>query len=67
MAKFTPRIIVNITNDNITCKGNYIDKFERVQTFSRVYNTELEAFDYLDSMRDTNEFSVQVNRINWKA
>ena len=67
MSSFTPRIVVTITEENVKCKGNYIDKFERTQAFSRVYNTEAEAHDYLESMRDTNEFSIQVNRINWKV
>jgi uncharacterized protein YfcZ (UPF0381/DUF406 family) len=67
MSKFTPRIIITITDENVSCKGNYIDKFERTQSFSKVYNTEAEANDYLDSMRDSNEFSLQVNRNNWKA
>jgi uncharacterized protein YfcZ (UPF0381/DUF406 family) len=67
MSSFTPRIVVDITNENVKCRGHYIDKFERMQSFSRVYNTEAEANDYLDSMRDTNEFSLQVNRNNWRA
>ena len=66
MAKYTPRIVVTI-DETVKCKGQYIDNFERVQSFSRAYNTEAEAMDYLNTMRDTNEFSTQVNRINWKV
>ena len=67
MSSFTPRIVISITDENVKCRGHYIDKFERIRKFNQIYNTEAEANDYLDSMRDTNEFSVQVNRINWKV
>ena len=67
MSKYTPRIVVTINENNTSCKGNYINKFEQLQTISRTFNSELEAEDYLNSMRDTNEFSIQVNRINWRA
>lgn len=67
MAKFTPRIVVTINDNTVSCKGTYINKFEQVQTINRTYNNEYEAEDYLNSMRDTNEFSIQINRINWKA
>lgn len=69
MAKYnqTPRIIVSINNDNVLCKGYYIDNNERIQSFNRNYNTEIEALDYLNNIRDSAEFSIQINRINWKS
>ena len=67
MAKQTPRIVVTINNDVVSCKGHYIDNNERIQSFNRNYNNESEALDYLNNIRNSAEFSIQVNRINWKS
>lgn len=64
-----PRIIVTVNDNGAYCKGAYIDSRENVNSFNRQYDNEAQALDYLHNMRDNAnaEFSIQVNRINWKA
>lgn len=63
-----PRIILTVTADNITAKGVFIDYRENVYQFSKSFNDEIQAMDYLNNMRDNEnkEFSIQINRTNWK-
>ncbi len=63
-----PRIILTVNQDNVTAKGVFIDYRENVYSFSKSFNDENQAMDYLNNMRDNEnkEFSIQVNRINWK-
>lgn len=63
-----PRIILTVTADNITAKGVFIDYRDNVYQFSKSFSDENQAMDYLNNMRDNEnkEFSIQVNRINWK-
>ena len=67
--KFNPRIIVTVNNDVVVCRGLYIDYKENQYSFNKQFNDESEAINYLNNMRDTRgcEFSIQINRINWKA
>ena len=64
-----PRIIVTVSDNGVNCKGVYIDSKDNVNSFNRQFNFEYQAFEMLDTMRYENdcEFSVQVNRINWKG
>lgn len=64
-----PRIIVTVNDNGVYCKGDYIDSRENINSFNRQYDTEFQALDYLHNMRDNAnaEFSIQVNRINWKG
>jgi hypothetical protein len=62
----TPRIVMTINDDNVTIKGNYIDKNARVHSLHKVFNDELQAQRHINNMRDNEEFSLQINRINWK-
>lgn len=64
-----PRIIVTVSDNGVNCKGVYIDSRENVNSFNRQYDNEAQALNYLHNMRDNNnsEFSIQVNRINWKG
>ena len=45
----------------------FIDYRDNVYSFSKSFNDENQALDYLHNMRDNEnkEFSIQVNRINW--
>lgn len=62
-----PRIIVTVNEQSITCKGVYIDSKDNVSSFTRAFNDENQCMDYLENMRDNGaEFSIQVNRTNWK-
>lgn len=63
-----PRIVITVTADNVTAKGAYIDYRENVYQFAKSFNDENQCMDYLHNMRDNEnkEFSIQVNRINWK-
>jgi len=67
--KFNPRIIVTVNSDNVTVKGLYIDYKENQYSINKSFNYEYQAFEYLDNMRYENdcEFSIQVNRMNWKV
>jgi hypothetical protein len=70
MSKFksNPRIIVTVSDNGVSCKGVYIDSKESTYSFNRTFTEENQALDYLNNMRENNaEFSIQVNRINWKA
>lgn len=63
-----PRIIVTVSDNGIQCKGIYIDSKDNVSSFTRAFNDENQAMNYLDEMRDNgSEFSIQINRINWKV
>lgn len=63
-----PRIILTVTADNVTAKGVFIDYRENVYSFTKLFTDENHAMDYLNNMRENEnkEFSIQVNRINWK-
>ena len=62
-----PRIIVTVNENNVSVKGAYIDFRDNTHSINKQFNTENEAKDYLNIMRENNsEFSIQVNRINWK-
>lgn len=63
-----PRIILTVTADNVMAKGVFIDYRENVYSFTKSFNDENHAMDYLNNMRENEnkEFSIQVNRINWK-
>lgn len=68
MSKFksNPRIIVTVNEQNIVCKGVYIDSRENTNSFNRAFNDENQCMDYLENMRDNGaEFSIQVNRTKW--
>jgi hypothetical protein len=71
MSKFksNPRIIVTINNENVNIKGVYIDSKENTYSINKTVGFEYQAFEILDTMRYENdcEFSVQINRINWKG
>lgn len=62
------RIILTVTADNITAKGVFIDYRDNVYSFTKSFNDEIQAMDYLHNMRDNEnkEFLIQVNRTNWK-
>ena len=64
-----PRIIVTVSDNGVYCKGVYIDSKDNVNSFNRQFNHEYQAFEVLDTMKYENdcEFSIQINRINWKA
>lgn len=64
-----PRIIVSVNNENTTIKGVFIDYRENVYSITKSFNDENQAMDYLHNMRDNEnkEFSIQVNRTNWKG
>lgn len=64
-----PRLIITVNTDNTaTVKGCYIDVKENVSSFTRSFNDENQASDYLNNMRDNGaEFAIQINRINWKG
>lgn len=62
-----PRIIITVNENNVSVKGAYIDFRDNTYSINKQFNTENEAKDYLNIMRENNsEFSIQVNRINWK-
>lgn len=63
-----PRIILTVNQDNITAKGVFIDYRDNVYSFTKSFNDENQAMDYLNNMRENEnkEFSIQVNRVNWK-
>ena len=64
-----PRIILTVTADNVTAKGVFIDYRENVYQFTKSFNDENQAMAYLNNMRENEnkEFSIQVNRVNWKG
>ncbi len=64
-----PRLIITVNADNsASVKGCYIDNRENVSSFTRGFNDENQAVDYLNNMRDNGaEFSIQINRVNWKG
>jgi hypothetical protein len=63
-----PRIIVTVSNNGIQCRGVYIDSKDNCSSFIRAFNDENQALDYLENMKENgSEFSIQVNRINWKV
>lgn len=67
--KFNPRIIMTVNDENVTIKGLYIDSKENQYSINKSFNDEYQAKEYLENMRENNncEFSIQVNRINWKG
>lgn len=58
------KIILSITNDNISASGAYIDNKDKRQAFARRFNDEETAMEYLHEMRDNQgcEFSIVINR-----
>lgn len=60
---------MTINDSNVNIKGVYIDYKENQYSINKSFNYEYQAFEYLDNMRyeDDCEFSVQINRINWKG
>lgn len=65
---FNPRIIMTVNNENTSIKGIYIDYRENQYSINKVFDNEESAKEHLDFMRlNNNEFSIQVNRINWKG
>ncbi len=67
-SKFNPRIIVTVKNESTVCKGVYICAKGNEYSFNRAFNDENQAVDYLNNLRENNaEFSIQINRTNWKA
>lgn len=70
MSKFNsnPRIVITVSDHGAYCKGIYIDSRENTNSFNRAFNDENQCMDYLESMRDNgSEFSIQINRTNWKV
>lgn len=62
-----PRIIITVSDNAVTCKGVYIDSKDNCSSFTRAFNDESQCMDYLNNMRENgSEFSIQVNRVNWK-